>query len=60
MIICLIITILIFFYLWYIEYKKEKFIDEKLQNTIEETFKIGYFIGLTSAILTIIIILMIH
>ena len=60
MIVCLVITILVFLYLWYLEYKKEKFIDEKLQNTVEETFKLGYFVGLTSAILAIIIILMIH
>lgn len=59
MIVCLIITIIIFLYLWYLEYKNEKFIDEKLQNTVEKTFKIGYFIGLTSTIIAILIILMI-
>lgn len=59
MIVCLIITIIIFLYLWYLEYKNEKFIDENLQNTVEKTFKIGYFIGLTSTIIAILIILMI-
>lgn len=60
MIVCLIITILIFFYLWYIEYKEEKYIDEELQNTMEDTFNRGYFIGLISSIIATLIILMIH
>ena len=60
MIICLILTFIVFLYLWYLEYEQSHFLDEELFKITSNSFDRGYFIGILSIILSFILALLIN
>ena len=60
MIICLILTFIVFLYLWYLEYRQNHYIDEELLKTTVKSFDRGYFIGILSIVLAVLLFLIIN
>lgn len=60
MIICLIITFIVFLYLWYLEYEQNHHIDDELLKITINSFDRGYFIGILSIILSVLLFLIIN
>ena len=60
MIICLILTFIVFLYLWYLEYEQTHSLDEELFKIASNSFNRGYVIGILSIILSFILGLLIN
>lgn len=60
MIICLILTFLVFLYIWYVEYEQNHYIDEEILKITNRSFDRGYLIGILSVFLATLVFILIN